>query len=353
MIRGTCFRALIRWVGLAAACFFFSSAWLAAQTADQERWLRLDTESFTFFTNGWQDVARSTAYDLEELDSVVSQLWPASKIDSPVPTYLYVFDSEESFRPYRLTPTAGGDGPRLIGTLGLPAGYLVPHEHGSYAALIIDSEERLDRALAALERATELQADFAPSWAELGYACNLQPEASQKAVEVLEKAADLLPARSDVAFNLLLAYARAGDRQGAAGTVDKLRGLGVEEATLGRAAEMLLQMDYREAAQRVRDKKLDDAIAVFARIQAETNDPALRQQVAEQLEKLEPKMQRDRFWELYNETVQLLHADRVEEAVAVVGRLLEVAKPGLQQKEARDLSQAVEFQRQAAAGSRP
>jgi Tfp pilus assembly protein PilF len=217
----------------------------------------------------------------------------------------------------------------------------------------VEGQERLDRAVAALERATELQADFAPSWAELGYAWNLQPEASEKAVEVLEKAAHLLPARSDVAFNLLLAYARVGDRPGAGSAVDKLHSLGVDEATLGRAAEMLLQMDYRVAAQRVREKKLDDAIAIFARIRAETSDPALRQQVAEQLEKLEPKMQRDRFWELYNETVQLLHADRVEEAVTVVGKLLEVAKPGLQQKEARSLSQAVEFQRQAVAGSQP
>ncbi len=612
--------ATIRYLGLAAA-FLFLPEDLSGQDADPPSWIRLDTESFIFFTNGWEDVARSTAYDLEKLDEVVTQLWPASEIDSPVPTYLYIFDNEESFRPYRLSMAGVGDGPRPAGVAGPTAGYLVPHEHGNYGALLIasetrpvrfvykqyihrllhnklpelplwlrhglaefystfeieddkasiglpvrphldrlrwfsgvdaqltladlfepgslppdaaaassftarcwllvhylmtepdlptnppefvgqllagtpvlrafrdsygldlpaleaklkahiltkefryarvavdrsahpirvrpmathqilyrlgdllvhngseryeeaekhftsaleleprhglswaglgylaelaardvdalenyrkavehsdesflvqylfgtrlarslddrrpedaDGQDRLDRALAALERATELQPDFAPSWAELGYAYNLQPQASAKAVEVLEQAADLLPARSDIAFNLLLAYARAGDRQGAQSAVDKLQRLGGDEATLRRAAEILLQMDYLEAARMVRGDRLDEAIDMFARIQALSRDPSLQQQAAKQLEKLEPAAQRDRFWDLYNETVQLLHADRFEEATAAAATLLELAKPGLQKKEARNMAATVEFQRKAAAVSPP
>ena len=615
--RGIRFRAVVLLTGLAAVCLF-DPVRLAAQDTAARPWLRLDTDSFIFFTNGPEDVARSTAYDLEELDGVVTRLWPASVIDSPVPTYLYVFDDDESFQPYRLTRVSPVEGPRVVGVGGSTAGYLVPHEHGSYAALVIASEtrpvrfvykqyvhrllhdklpqlplwlrhglaeyystfeieddqasiglpvrqhlehlafsqpnaglplaellqlehlprggerasffprswllvhylmtepdlpseppdfvrrllagtpvvqalrdaygfdlatleekleghlhrkefryrrfavdrgahpirarpmarpevlyrlgdlllhngreryaearelfesaleldprhglswaglgylaqlegdeaaalehyrkaaersgdsflvhylygtclvrslddrrpedddgrDRLDRALAALERATELQAGFAPSWAELGYAHNLRPEASVQAVGVLEKAADLMPARADVAFNLLLAYARVGDRQGAEAAVARIRRLGGDEGAVDRAAEILLQMDYGEAARLAREDRLDDAIAIFARVQVTSGDPALQQRAAEQLEKLEPKAQRDRFWDLYNETVRLMHADRFTEAAAAADRLREIAKPGLQQEEARNLAEVVE-RRAGARGSKP
>ncbi|MEE8524957.1 MAG: hypothetical protein V3T72_13565, partial [Thermoanaerobaculia bacterium] len=180
----------------------------------------------------------------------------------------------------------------------------------------------LDAAIAALRRATELRPDFAPAWASLGYAHNLEPEASVQAVEVLEKAADLLPARVDVAFNLLLAYARVGDRVGADAAVAKMRRLGADEATLARSREVLLQMDYRDANRLVRDGRLDDAIAVFARIQAETANPALQRQAAERLEKLEPAAQHNRFGALYNQAANLLKEGRNDEAAAVAEQLL-------------------------------
>ncbi len=588
-----------------------------SQVDDGPRWIRLDTAHFTFFTDGPRDVARSTAHDLEQLRYVLTQLWPNSRFDAPVPTLLYVFGDEASFNPYRL----GGrrlplpEGPRDGGTgTGTgTVGYLVPHEHGNYAALVISSETRpvgfvykqyilqllheklpslplwlrhglaeyystfevegeqasiglpirshlqwlgqqllskeplslagilaagevpvdnaaaakffqrswamvhylssepelrrqlgafarqaaagvpagrafdetfdfdltgleerlaaylqrdrfnylrvgIDRgehpakvsslaphqalyhlgdllahaspdrlddarahfrralelvpehgpsraglgyvaelegddaaalahysqaveqarghflveylygaslvrsfggrrpadpeqeaqlasAVAALERSVERWQDFAPAWALLGYAHNLDPKASIKGVEALENAHGLLPGRFDVAFNLLLAYARVDNREAADAIVARLRLLGADAATLERSREVILTMDFRDAVRLVRQERVDDAIALFARIRAESRDPALQERAAAELEKFESTLQARRFSELYYQAVGLLSAGETESVAAVLAEMEQIARPGRQRQEIEKLRQAAERRR--------
>ncbi|MEM7351038.1 MAG: hypothetical protein AAF657_09550 [Acidobacteriota bacterium] len=591
---------------------------LTAQTSPTAdgTWLRLDSQHFTFFTNGPEGVARSTAYDLELLRYVLLQLWPDSQFDPPVPTLIYLFADERSFQTYRL----GGRGPKVsaepmkVDLIGGTAGYFVPHEHGTYAALVVDAETRpvdfvykqyilqvlvqklptlplwlrhglaeyfstfevegdeallglpltahrnalasrfgarrhipvgefidlaevprdpsvattffqtswalvhylrsepelsrqlgayaarsvaeieperafelsfdfdlatleerlvayvrrtkfnylrvaidrgahpvrvtrlaahqalyhlgdllthahrdrqadarthflqaqqlapgaglgdaglgylaelagdddgarayyekaiagagdefvvqylygaslvqsfgdrrpadddeaarLARGIAALERTVELWPDFAPAWARLGYAYNLQPEATSAAVEALETAYGLVPGRFDLAFNLLLAYARIDNRPAADAIVARMDALGAQALTLQRARDILLKMDYNEAGRLVRQKRLDDAIALFARIEAESRDPRLQQQAAAQLAKFESTAQALQFSELYKTAVRQLSARQTSAAEATLDKLEALAQPGRQREETDRLRRAAAKQRQ-------
>ncbi len=579
-----------------------SAATTAEAAGESDRWIRVDTAHFTFFSNGREDIVRTIAYDLEALRHVLTQLAPGTDLDAAVPTFFYVFGDEASFAPYRLVRRADrGSGPQHFGTpMALAAGFLVPHEHGNYAAVIghpysrpvrfvykqyvhqllhdhlpalplwlrhglaeyystfeidgdtakiglpvqahleglrlwgtvrtlalaevlaldelphdggarggfftrawalthyllrkdpalqkqlaafvrrvsrgvdpgqafaeafdvdlaaleasletyllqremtyaripidrgahpaeitplaghevlyrlgnllahsspghaeaaarhfrgalelapehgpshaglgtlaqaagddatalshyrraaqlsgadylvqylygdslarslegrrpqdEDAETRLAAAVVALEHSVALQPQFAQAWARLGYALNLAPEPSPRAAEALERALELLPGRLDVTYNLLLARARLGQREAADTAVVRLRWLGADDATLGRAREVQLRMDYREANRLVKDTRLDDAIAVFAGIAAETTDPSLRQQTEQRLSLLEPAAQYNRFGALYNEAVQLLREHRTQAAADVIARLEEITKPGRQRQ---------------------
>ena len=205
-----------------------------------------------------------------------------------------------------------------------------------------DQEALLASGVAALERSVERWQDFAPAWALLGYAHNLDPKASIKGVEALENAHGLLPGRFDVAFNLLLAYARVDNREAADAIVARLRLLGADAATLERSREVILTMDFREAVGLVRQEHVDDAIALFARIQAESRDPALQERASVELEKFESTLQARRFSELYQEAVRLLSAGETKSATAVLGKMEEIARPGRQREAIEKLQQAAE-----------
>ena len=86
-------------------------------------WIRIESESFTFYSDSSEDIALTIAYNLEEMRHVFSQMWSLTRLDAPVPTRFYIFADDSSFAPFRLR----GDE---------MAGYLVPHEHGYYAAVI-------------------------------------------------------------------------------------------------------------------------------------------------------------------------------------------------------------------------
>lgn len=195
-----------------------------------------------------------------------------------------------------------------------------------------EGEEQLAKAVAALEKSVQLRPEMAQAWARLGFAFVLSPEASPRAVEVLEKALAQLPTRADVAMNLLLAYARAGDREGANAMIRRMERLKVDPASLGRAQEVRLQMDYHDAQRYYRQGNYDDAIALFTRIQAESQNPALKQAVDAALEDIAPVVDFKRFSELYNEAVVLLKTNDFEKTDAVLQELEGLAKAGMQEK---------------------
>src|SRR5689334_1120979 len=68
----------------------------------REAWVEIRTPHFTLFSN--EDNKRRAselATDLERLRDVLQQLSPGLALNSPVPSYLYVFRDIKSFEPYQ------------------------------------------------------------------------------------------------------------------------------------------------------------------------------------------------------------------------------------------------------------
>ena len=96
----------------------------------------------------------------------------------------------------------------------------------------------------------------------------------------LERAYEMLPGRGDVAYNLLLGYARAGKRQEAIDLLATAEARGVPEERLAPARQTLLQLDFQYAVALAREKKYDEAVPLLEKVAAEAGDANMRQQAA-------------------------------------------------------------------------
>ncbi len=69
----------------------------------KEEWITVRTASFTLFSNAGERKTREIGADLERLRDALSQLSPELALNSPVPTYIFVFQDAASFKPYQRT----------------------------------------------------------------------------------------------------------------------------------------------------------------------------------------------------------------------------------------------------------
>jgi tetratricopeptide (TPR) repeat protein len=151
-----------------------------------------------------------------------------------------------------------------------------------------EEQTRLDQAVAAFKKSVELRPSYGEGWALLGYSYNLEAKPSPDAVPTLEKAYEMLPGRGDVAYNLLLGYARAGKRQEAMDLVATAEARGVSEEQLAPARQTLLQLDFQYAVALARDKKLDEAATLLEKVVAESADAGMKKQAADLLKQIRP-----------------------------------------------------------------
>jgi hypothetical protein len=104
----------------------------------------------------------------------------------------------------------------------------------------------------------------------------------------LEKAYEMLPGRGDVAYNLLLGYARAGKRQQAIDLVATTEARGVSEERLAPARQTLLQLDFQYAVALVREKRYAEAAELLEGIEAVASDAGMREQAGKLLGQIKP-----------------------------------------------------------------
>ncbi|MGB5296738.1 MAG: hypothetical protein WBP34_17490 [Thermoanaerobaculia bacterium] len=151
-----------------------------------------------------------------------------------------------------------------------------------------EQQTRLDQAVAAFKKSVELRPSYGEGWALLGYSYNLEAKPSPDAVPTLEQAYEMLPGRGDVAYNLLLGYARAGKRQEAIDLVATAEARGATEEQLAPARQTLLQLDFQYAVALAREKKLDEAATLLEKVVAESADAGMKKQAADLLKQIRP-----------------------------------------------------------------
>ncbi len=193
-------------------------------------------------------------------------------------------------------------------------------------------EELLQRARSAFEQVVAMRPDYAQGWARLGFAWGLQAGPSAAGTAALERARSMLPGRQDIALNLLLAYAKSGQRDQADEVYAGLRRTTTDPTSLSRARQVLLQMDYRQANRLAAAERLDDAVALLAQVRAHSTDPALAQRAAQLLLSLARTAQQNRFAESYQEAHRLIQGGQREAASAALLELASKARPGKQQE---------------------
>jgi Flp pilus assembly protein TadD len=98
-----------------------------------EPWIELKTANFILFSNAVERDTRRAGEDLERLRDALSKLSPGLTLNSPSPTWIYVFKNADSLKPYQ----------RLYEGKPIDAdGYFLTRPQGNYVA--VDASPRRD-----------------------------------------------------------------------------------------------------------------------------------------------------------------------------------------------------------------
>jgi tetratricopeptide (TPR) repeat protein len=95
------------------------------------KWIEVRTANFRFFSNASKAATRRVAVDLEELRAVLGEL-TEFELQSPIPTYIYVFKHDRSFEPYKNL---------YRGQPAAVSGYFANRESANYIAINADSSD--------------------------------------------------------------------------------------------------------------------------------------------------------------------------------------------------------------------
>ena len=69
---------------------------------ESEKWIRVDTAHLTLFSNASEQATVRIGRNIEVFRAVLSRIGPTLSADSPLPTSVFVFRDDLSFRPYKL-----------------------------------------------------------------------------------------------------------------------------------------------------------------------------------------------------------------------------------------------------------
>jgi tetratricopeptide (TPR) repeat protein/soluble cytochrome b562 len=208
-----------------------------------------------------------------------------------------------------------------------------------YANNLIENPgpDSLRKARAALSRAVSLRPDFGEAWARLGYTYQAEERMPPEAVQALETAHRLLPSRMDVAHNLSLAYAQAGQTAKAEELIERVLVPRATPEEIESAREALLDEEHRRAEELVDTQKLTEALSLLEAVKAKTRRPQRRDEIERQIEDIRHALNFNAFVERYNQAVELANHGKVQEAVAILEPLLQTTQDPMQVERARSL----------------
>ncbi|HKB07982.1 MAG TPA: tetratricopeptide repeat protein [Candidatus Polarisedimenticolia bacterium] len=101
--------------------------------AKEERWIEVRTAHFTLFSGASRRLTLDIGSSLELFRDALTRLFSGLEANAPIPTFIYIFKDESSFRPYKTIVSTGPA--RVTGTF-------VAHRDGNYVA--IDATRKTD-----------------------------------------------------------------------------------------------------------------------------------------------------------------------------------------------------------------
>jgi tetratricopeptide (TPR) repeat protein len=198
-----------------------------------------------------------------------------------------------------------------------PEEFLVQYRAGVF---LLERGQDIDGAVAALERATELESGFGPAWVELTTAYRASGKRGPDVIAAAETAHRLSPARDDITLDLLRLYLADDRRDAAIGLV--------EESFVGspgyraRAWSSVVDNDLERTRRLLAEGHLDDAeqrLDLAQGMIANTGAPAAFLQRAESLRS---DLELLRFGHRYDQAVELFDRGEHDAARAILVDLL-------------------------------
>lgn len=194
----------------------------------------------------------------------------------------------------------------------------------------------------ALRRATRLDPGLGEAHALLGF--SYLGGASKEAAEgrqALERASELLPARPEIAYNLAMLQANAGEFAAARATIG---------SRLGRAPELrrraLAAVEQAQAVAIANESLAKgDGEAALAALRAAhegVEDPRVRRELERRIQNVEGQVLHSAEVDTYNEAVALANAGRLADAKRILTKLLDDARSPDVREAAQELLARIE-----------
>jgi tetratricopeptide (TPR) repeat protein len=197
------------------------------------------------------------------------------------------------------------------------------------------------QARTALERAVELQPNHGRAWIQLAYTLTYKERLEPGDLPAFEKAHRLAPNEPSGTTNLILAYARVGQRDRAAELIEKEivpRG-DAEETRL--AWQNWVNESGAQAGTLLEHGKLNEALPILQEL-ARRAPAEHTELVRKQLAEIERVLAHNDFVRRYNEGVSLANDGKLEEARAVFAELASKAPSPEQAESARKLVEEID-----------
>jgi len=103
---------------------------------EPDDWIQLETENFTLFSNAPEEHTREVGRDLEVFRAVLARYLEGAKVESPLPTYVYIFRDDRALQPYKH---------QVNGAPAEVSGFFAGHPHGNYVAVNGDPSQEPQR----------------------------------------------------------------------------------------------------------------------------------------------------------------------------------------------------------------
>lgn len=179
-------------------------------------------------------------------------------------------------------------------------------------------------------KATELAPESARAWAGVGATYVVSADDPAAGIAALEKSLAIAPGQSDVAYNLVALYARAGRRDEAAGLIAKAIAPTGDPEMLRRAREAMAFADVNRAEELLQSGKVDEAATIYRSIAATTTEETLKAHATRRLQEIDSQSTMMKQAEAVNAAIDLAMKGKKKEALAAIDAvLLQMTDPEL------------------------
>jgi tetratricopeptide (TPR) repeat protein len=116
--------------GLSIAALFLALL-IANEAVAKDTWVRIQSKNFTLVSNASQGDARKLISKLEQFRSALSIIFPRTNLQTPVPTLVVLFKTDDDFHPFK---------PRVKGKIkDEVGGYFLARTHMNYVVLAVNN----------------------------------------------------------------------------------------------------------------------------------------------------------------------------------------------------------------------